>query len=154
MRNILSKYENKMKNSIFFSVCLMVFSIYGFSQNYTLKLSQVLMLQTSATLGGTVTYTVPANKVWKIEGIMIGREAIQCSTSGDVIWYINQINGTYSGPLTYVYSLYGMSGFNTEQPRPQWMGAGNSITIRTYNNSCVGIVPVNWITVLEFDLVP
>ncbi|NTW33454.1 MAG: hypothetical protein HGB12_12670, partial [Bacteroidetes bacterium] len=94
-----------MKHVLVLIGTLIIFCCNCYTQNYDLKFSQVLMLQTSATLGGTVTYTVPADKVWKIEAVMFGGSAsnVSCSTSGTVDWNIKQINGVYAG--SYILRL-------------------------------------------------
>ncbi|NTW34351.1 MAG: hypothetical protein HGB12_17315, partial [Bacteroidetes bacterium] len=63
-----------------------------------------------------------------------------------------QINGVYAG--SYILRLLFAVNLTGGSSGPKWMGAGNSITIKTEDASCVGTVPVNWLSVIEFDVVP
>lgn len=152
-----------MKQLFFaFILALLLSSTPCFSQPCTnLVFNQALLLATPTIAVGSVTYTVPAGKVWKIESIMIGQGSGYCAASGTINWYITKINGVATGGAIYpsilsINSLYTGGGItsNVSNSSPKWMFAGHSIELSTSDVSCAGAQPKNYLSVIEFNCTP
>ena len=111
-----------MRTLLLFSFVVSLFSLAKTSQAQTLQFSQVLLVST--------TQTVPANKVWKVEGVMP-------VYNGNAINQIS-INSTSIVVSTFGYTLSG-NAF------PLWLPAGT--TLAAGSN-------VFQVSVIEFTVVP
>ena len=111
-----------MRIFLHFAIVVSLFSLAKTSQAQTLQFSQVLLVST--------TQTVPANKVWKVEGVMP-------VYNGNAINQIS-INSTSIVVSTFGYTLSG-NAF------PLWLPAGT--TLAAGSN-------VFQVSVIEFTVVP
>ena len=111
-----------MRTLLLFAFVVSLFSLVNTSQAQTLQFSQVLLVST--------TQTVPANKVWKVEGVMP-------VYNGNAINQIS-INSTSIVVSTFGYTLSG-NAF------PLWLPAGT--TLAAGSN-------VFQVSVIEFTVVP
>ena len=118
-----------MRTLLLFSFVVSLFSLAKTSQAQTLQFSQVLLVST--------TQTVPANKVWKVEGVM---PVANCSGQGGSCYSMVSINGN-SVPFGSWSGLV----FYPCVDNPLWLPAG---TILAAGSN------VFRVSVIEFTVVP
>jgi hypothetical protein len=101
----------------------------------------------------TVSETVPANKVWKIEGVIYNTSLSNFSDAStqQMLTYDNYI--IIDGISDAIRSIRGIAAINSgakayviwEQKFPIWLKAGSTLAIST---------GVQFISVIEFNIVP
>ena len=127
-----------MRTLLLFSFVVSLFALANTSQAQTLQFSQVLLVST--------TQTVPANKVWKVEGFMPSQSLIapwQSTVNFSITINNSQIfvAGAYqreSGNSGYAYSANLVF-------QPLWLPAGTTLAAGTN---------VFGVSVIEFNVVP
>jgi hypothetical protein len=126
-----------MIRCLFFWGVVSLFFIASTVQGQTLQFSQVLLVST--------TQTVPANKVWKVEGFMPSQSLITYNVKDFSIVVDNSqvyVAGSHQGNAG---SQYGYGYFASLDFQPLWLPAGTTLAAGTN---------VFRVSVIEFTVVP
>lgn len=124
-----------MRNLLFFIFLLMSLN---FTAQGNLQFNQVLNLE--ITYNTALTYTIPAGKVWKIEGGM--------AYSPNSPTRITNINGN---PMeAYITGYYAQNYSVYPIPLPYWLPANTQITFNTGS----GVGQKGYVSIIEFNVIP
>ena len=126
-----------MRTFLLYSFVVSLFSLVNAVQAQTLQFSQVLLVST--------TQTVPANKVWKVEGVMPSQSLTTYSVKDFSIAVDNSqvyVAGSHMGSSG---SQYAWGYFASLDFQPLWLPAGTTLAAGTN---------VFRVSVIEFTVVP
>ena len=132
-----------MRTLLLFAFVVSLFSLVNTSQAQTLQFSQVLLVST--------TQTVPANKVWKVEGFMPSQSLIApwVSTVNFSITVNNSrifVAGAFHSHTTNGSGGVAQTGYTASLDfQPLWLPAGTTLAAGTN---------VFGVSVIEFTVVP